>query len=273
MAGNLSPKRARCDIGIGSARIERKMNIGIYNGSAAMGGLEDWQREISANLAASSVSGYKKTEASFEGLLNGRINGSSNNPAAGTGVSQPSLLTRTSFLQGELKRTGKPTDFAISGRGFFEIELPNGSILYTRDGQFQLSPESTLVNRQGYPVRGESGSIRLVPGNGAITVDAKGQIFQGTTQITKLSVVDFADRGGLSRVRGGFQIAEDSPLIPEKIDEPEIFQGYTEGSNVSAVQEMVKLISVSRAYEMNQKVISSFDRRLEQAIRHLGNTR
>ena len=250
------------------------MNIGIYEGATSLNGLEKWQQAISSNIAASSVAGYKKTEVVFEGVPRGQLNATTGSGfAERLNGSMLKVRSQTRFSQGELKKTGVPTNLAISGEGYFELEMPDRSTLYTRDGQFRLDADSVLVSKQGYPVRGDSGRIQLLPGGGELVIDKRGQVFQGSTLTGKLAITEFANPAVLGRASGGFRVDEKISAGPRRIDEPTVLQGFLEGSNVSSIREMVDLILVSRAYEMNQKVISSIDRRLEQVVRQLGRAR
>ena len=249
------------------------MNIGLYQGAAALSGLEQWQQSISNNIAASSVAGYKKTDISFEGLAAGKIvNSLNNNSPVTLDAEIPEARGSINFQQGQVIQTGNPLDAAIEGEGFFELETEDGKIIYTRNGQFHLNNDNTLTNSLGYAVQGSGGSIQLILGRGEIGIDKTGKILQGGVPVGQLSIIRFEEPQKLQRVSGGFTAGEESAR-PEQMDEPRVLQGFIEGSNVSPIREMVNLVAVSRAYEARQKVIQQFDQQMGSAIRILGETR
>jgi flagellar basal body rod protein FlgG len=240
------------------------MNVGIYQGASAIDSLERWQAVISQNIASASVPGYKKTELSIQGLDYGTIQDRAN----GRGSSQPAVMPAdklsVSFANGEMKRTGNPTDVAIGGKGFFELQQDDGSSLYTRSGEFSINTKGQLTSSTGQIVQGSGGPITLQPNGESVSIDATGQVFQGTQLAGKLKIVEFADNSKLQKVSGGFMAG--SGESPTPVTNPNTLQGYLEGSNVSAIDEMVRLIEVSHAQEANQKVISSYDSRLGRVI-------
>ncbi len=249
------------------------MNIGLYQGAAALSGLEEWQQSISHNIAASSVAGYKKTDVSFESMAAGIIGGpaASTLPVALEGET-PQATGRVNFQQGQVAQTGNPMDLAIEGEGFFELESFDGKTVYSRNGQFHLNSDNVLTNALGHLVQGSGGSIQLVPGRGEVGIDKTGSIFQGGVSVGKLSITRFDSPENLERTSGGFTPGEKS-AGPEQMDEPHVLQGFIEGSNVSPIREMVNLVTVSRAYEAGQKIIQQFDQQMQSAVRILGDTR
>jgi flagellar basal-body rod protein FlgF len=175
--------------------------------------------------------------------------------------SQPAI----NLSQGQVIASDSPLDVAIDGAGFFQIQQPDGSHLYTRNGQFHINSDNQLVNQSNLPVLGDTGPIQLIPGGGEISIDISGRIFQGTTPVATLKVTEFQNPGNLELHAGGFMIKPGENAGPQDVENPRVLQGYYEASNVNPVTEMVKLIAVSRAYEANQKVIQNQDRMLERA--------
>src|SRR5262249_2164569 len=161
--------------------------------------------------------------------------------------------TKVNFTQGEMRRTGADLDFAIQGDGFFQVQRPNGEMGYTRDGQFQLKADRTLVSKSGFTVMGESGPIVFPQGAGAISINADGMIYQGEEPVAKLSLYGFKDLEKLHRIGDGLMAPAQKTDQPTSIEKPAILNGYLEQSNVSPMTEMVNLIAVSRAYEACQK--------------------
>lgn len=247
------------------------MDIGIYKSAASLAALEKWQAVISQNLAASSVPGFKKTDLSFSVEKNDKIKS-----APGGQFSQalrgemPQTSARINLTPGEMRQTGDEFDFAIQGSGFFQVQQADGSLGYTRDGEFHLSPQKTLVTKQNLPVMGEGGPITFKTGAGSVSINADGLITQGSENIGKLPVYDLPDGQNLKRAGNGLLAPADGAQ-PERIEKPQLVNGALENSNVSALNEMVNLIAVSRAYEASQKILQSHDENSDKAIQTLGN--
>jgi len=246
----------------------------MYQGAVVMNGLEQWQDTISQNIASASVPGYKKTEVSFEVIdpsMSTETEGVS--PSIESRAIAPNVVGRIDFRPGGLLRTEVPTDVAIEGEGFFELEAPDGQTIYSRNGQFHVDSDNTLVNNMGFQVIGESGAITFNPAGGPITITKSGAISQGGAVVGKLGVTGFENSENLLKVHGGFMQNPDQPAEIKDVENPKFNQGYIEASNVSAINEMVNLITVSRAYELNQRVIRGYDEHLARAIQVLGNSR
>lgn len=252
------------------------MNLSLYENASALRGLEQYQNVIANNIAASHVAGYKKVAVSFEAVDGGEIarstHGRLRNEMPG---SFPVMKNQVDYHEGELKETSNPLDLAINGDGFFALINANGERVFTRDGQFYTNHEGVIVNSMGHEFSDEGGnSITLVPGQPDPLIDQEGQVFQGEELVGKLGVFVFEDPiTELQKVGGGF-ISKDENIEPS-LAEPQSFkvlQGFLEGSNVSAIEEMIGLIEVSRAHEANQKMIQAFDENIGKAIGALGQT-
>jgi flagellar basal body rod protein FlgG len=248
------------------------MQVGMYTGAASMAAYEKWQEAISENISQSSLPGFKKTEVSFATVDGGTtsVGSDASNPDH-LHNSMPTATPSISFGQGELTHSENDLDFAIQGNGFFQVQQPNGQMAYTRDGQFHLSPQKTLVTSAGLTVQGDGGPITFKTGSGPIAINADGVITQADQPIGKLAAYDFADPTQLRRVGGGLLSPTDSAAAPKKIDHPSILNNYLESSNVVPMNEMVSLVSVSRAYEASQKVVQTADDNQDKAIQILGN--
>jgi flagellar basal body rod protein FlgG len=246
------------------------MNIGVYQGAASLAALERWQSIISENLAASSVPGFKKTEATFASVLGGQIRGAGDQAGATSQSVMPSAVSRINMQNGQLRTTGAEFDFAIEGPGFFQVQRPDGKIGYTRDGEFHVNAERTIVNKLGYPVLGDGGPVVLRPEGGRISINADGAIVQGDQVVGRIGLVDFADSSSLRRIGDGLFGSSDGTQ-PAPIERPKVVTGALETSNVVGLQEMVNLISVSRAYEASQRIIQTDDENAGKAIQSLGN--
>jgi len=247
------------------------MNIGIYKSASALVALERWQQTISQNIASASVPGFKKSDGVFESKMADieRYGSDARSAKESQGV-MPMATSQISLQPGEIKNTGSDTDFAIQGRGFFKVQMEKGQTGYTRDGEFHINAERTLVNKQGRAILGDGGPIVLRPEGGRLSISADGTLVQGDTTIGKLPVYDFKDADKLRRMGDGLLAADDPNVQPQMMEKAEVVGGMLEMSNVQPLQEMVNMITVSRAYEANQRVIMSHDEVLEKAIQSLG---
>lgn len=248
------------------------MTEGIYTSAASLSSLERWQQTISQNLASSNVAGFKKanfaiesdtklkTEYAPDGMSAARHSG---------GV--PTRTTSVNFTPGDLKATGKNTDLAIEGPGFFQVQNVDGKNLYTRDGEFHINQDNTLVTKQGLPVLGDGGPITIDPDQGELSIARDGSISQGDNLLGRMNLFDFDNLDELTRVEGGF-FEPPEGAIPQPMENVQMSQGAIESSNVMPMSELVNLIAASRAYEASQKSITSHDDLISKAINSLGAT-
>ena len=183
--------------------------------------------------------------------------------------------TYTDYSQGSVRETGGTYDLALSGSGFFTVSVTDkaGEVhtRYTRDGRFQLTKDGLLVDADGNPVQGENGNIVIDPSSKSVTISGTGQIMAYGEFIDKLQIVDFEDYDYLYKY--GDTMYEPVEGATFKDAAAEILQGYTEQSNVNVVREMVDMITITRAYEANQKVIRSYDAMLDKSVNQVGTLR
>jgi len=247
------------------------VNTGIYQGASAMNAAALWQQAISENIAASAVPGYKKQQVTFEGVRAGLLGAQSHQmEVSPQHYSQPTASLRTDFSQGIMRPTGSKTDLAIEGNGFFEVQLPDGKMAYTRDGEFRLSPQGQLVTKDGYPVASDSGTLQVDLKNpGTFTVSNTGEASQGNQNKGKIRLVEFTDPSLLAPMGGGYFTANDPKLQPKASAASSVRQGFVEASNGSVVEEMTNLMMAMRSFEANQKVIQIHDERVNKAINEL----
>ena len=249
--------------------------------SIAKTGLEAQQTQLDAithNLANTATNGYKRSRAVFEDLLyqNLRQAGAPSSQQTqlptglqlGTGV-RP-VATSRNFSQGGLNQTGNNLDLAVNGQGFFQVQMPDGSSAYTRDGSFQLDAQGQLVTASGYTV---NPSITLPANAQSITIGRDGVVsatVPGSTaaqQIGQLQLVNFMNPAGLDP-RGGNLFGETSASGSPQTGNPGanglgvVTQGSVESSNVNVVEELVAMIQAQRAYEINSKAIQTSDQML-----------
>ncbi len=196
-------------------------------------------RATSHNIANINTIGYKRLEGSFAAALEGEMGAEK----------EPSL----DFSQGAITQTGRSLDLAINGKGFFVIETPDGK-LYTRNGTFAINSNGQLVDTSGRTVAGASGQITIpsTVSPAGVNVSTDGQVTAGGQTVGQLELVAFDDTSVLRPVGlSCFQSAGADE--PAAATEARIQQGYLEGSNVSAVEELVRLITITRLYQGNVK--------------------
>lgn len=235
---------------------------------------------ISNNLANVSTHGFKRSRAVFEDLLyqtlrqpGAQSSGQTQLPSGlqlGTGV-RP-VATERIFTQGNLQQTSAPLDIAIQGNGFFQVQMPDGSAAYTRDGSFQVNSQGQLVTSSGFPVQP---AITIPENVLSITVSRDGVVgvqragTTGTTQVGNIQLVGFMNNAGLQSVGENLYIetaASGTPgtNTPGANGMGLLNQGYVETSNVNVVEELVGMIQTQRAYEINSKAIQSSDQMLQK---------
>lgn len=260
---------------------------------------------ISNNLANINTTGYKKQTAEFKSLLYQTMQDKSydNNGNAkpygiqvGLGVKNSAISTQ--YTQGTFVETDNNANFAINGKGFFMVQKQDGQVEYTRDGSFQWvigTQGLTLATTDGNPVLDTNGQPIVVDskyGSENIYTDEYGNLFNKSTDTTntdstdttntaskvtsedlgiQIGIAQFNNPGGLYKLSDSLLQQSDASgealleSTNSSLTKSKIKQGFVEGSNVQAVDEMVNLIVAQRAYEMNSKVISAADQMLQQA--------
>jgi flagellar basal body rod protein FlgG len=243
------------------------MEIGIYQNAASLSALDRWQDSVTQNIASSQLSGYRKRSVDFVAEASGQLQAGGDASQAGV---FPRAANSISFTQGEPQSTGRELDVAIQGQGFFEVQGADGKKAYTRDGEFHVEPDNTITTGAGLSVLSESGTpITLLPTGGTVVINPDGTVNQNGTPLGKLSIQKFADTSQLTPGPNGTFTALGGPP-PTPVEKPDLLQGYTEGSNVSPMHEMVDLITISRAYEANQKMITTIDQEQQKTFDALG---
>jgi flagellar basal-body rod protein FlgG len=249
------------------------MDISVYQAAAGMNASSRWQDTIADNLAASQIPGFKKQDLSFSAVQSGYALRSANAPAGQTQRFQmPSAGASINFEQGELRGTQVSTDFAIQGSGFFQVQLANGSTGYTRDGEFHVDNKGQLITKQGLPVQGVAGPIKLDPHNTAqLTMGTGGELSQGAAPGGTLKLVEFNDPSVLTPTGGGVFILTNPTVQPKATSTSTLSQGFLENGNTSSIREMGNLITAMRFFEANQKVAQTEDQRVGNLITQVAN--
>ena len=251
---------------------------GLYTAYTGMINEQNRMDILTNNLANASTVGFKKegaTSQAFDEVLALKIKDTTDasivRPLGDISMGVKIGESYTDYSQGSLRETGNTYDIAISGTGFFTVEFRNKagetSTKYTRDGGFTLNKEGYLVTKDGDYVLGTNGRIKVDPLQNAV-IDKMGRIYQDDRLVATLKITDFEDYNYLEHYGENYYQAVDGAR--EKNGEFQTLSGYLEMSNMSVVQEMVNMISVSRAYETNQKIVQAYDGTLEIAANQLG---
>jgi flagellar basal-body rod protein FlgG len=236
---------------------------------------------ISNNLSNVNTSGFKKSRVGFQDLMYQTIK------EAGTPNSQGSQIptgievghgvkpaaTQKMFTQGSLQNTGNDLDLAIEGQGFFRVQMPDGSVGYTRDGSFKLDSNGQVVTSDGYllqppiniPANAQDISINE---EGLVTYQEPGA--DAPQEAGRIQLANFSNPAGLESQGQNIYTptaaaGEEMIGVPAEEGYGRLAQGYIETSNVKVVEEMVDMISAQRAYEVNSKAIRASDEMLQQA--------
>jgi flagellar basal body rod protein FlgG len=228
---------------------------------------------VSQNITSAQNTGYRKRTVNFSTQLSGELQTDPHGRIGqdgGTPAVFPKINTGINFVSGETQATRREMDVAIQGEGFFEVQMQDGTKAYTRSGEFRMRSDRILVSTGGQEVMSAAGNpITLLSGGGELTINQDGSLFQGTTSLGKISVQKFSDTSKLKPLAGGYFVPQDG-VQPESVDKPELLQGYLEGSNVSSLREMVDMVLISRAYEANQKIISTVEQTMQKTLDALG---
>ena len=233
----------------------------------------------SHNIANVNTIGYKKQRAEFADLFYQVSEyagiSSSDTSVSPTGIevglgARPTAITKQ-FTQGNFKETGNNLDMAITGNGFFQLQLPDGTVGYTRNGAFKLDGQGQVVNSDGYKLIPEitvpENAVAVAIGSdGIVSVVQAGE--QEPTQIGQIELANFINPAGLHSLGDNNYIntvaSGDAILGTAGLEGlGQIKQGFVEMSNVQLVEEMTDLITGQRAYEANSKAITTSDEMLQ----------
>jgi flagellar basal-body rod protein FlgG len=249
------------------------MNSGIY--PAVSGSLAAMRKldVISNNLANINTPGYKRDKMSFEGVLAGAVSP----PAVPQSMTADPILQKENIYidhtSGPTSQSGNPLDIALDGDGFFAVTTPEGTA-YTRQGNFRTSADGTLVTMEGYPVQGverdKKGAAAPIKIKGnRVEVDSKGNVRVDDTPAGTISVVDFKKPYALIKSGTALFVPSDPQMKPQP-GKAQVQQGFSEGSNVDSISEMVQMIDTNRYFEACSKVIKGFDDIAAKSVNELG---
>jgi flagellar basal-body rod protein FlgG len=246
--------------------------------STAALGMSAQQRtvdNIANNLANVNTTGYKRSTIAFQDMFYETIatsrQGAAGNqmhaggPTLQVGHGSRAVATIRNFMQGSVEETGNPLDLALSGQGFFQIEMPDGSVAYSRDGNFTRDASGMMVNNSGLPL-GDRIEIPVeaiaisITQDGMVTAQLPGG--QGLMDLGQIELAKFVNPSGLMAMGDNLYGETESSGVP-MFGTPGsdgfavVRQGFLEQANVDIVNEMVKLIEAQRAYETNSKMVQT----------------
>ena len=255
------------------------MNQGLWIAKTGLDAQQTRMAVVSNNLANVNTTGFKQGRAVFEDLLYQNVRQSGGQTSQDTelpsgmnlGTGVRIVATEKLFTQGSVLQTDNALDVAINGRGFFQVEQPDGTLAYSRDGTFQLNDQGELVTASGYRIQPgitipDAAQSVTIGKDGTVSVRLPGQA--STTQVGSLQTVDFINPVGLQPIGENLYIETASSGTaqagtPGQNGLGSLNQGALEGSNVNVVSELVNMIETQRAYEMNSKAISTNDQMMQ----------
>ncbi|WP_336916577.1 flagellar hook basal-body protein [Acinetobacter modestus] len=229
---------------------------------------QKWLDTISSNISNMQTMGYKKENAQFANLV---ASNNSNNRISEQGIGVSLEQTYTDFKNGDVQTTNQPYDFAIQGQGFFEIEQADGSLAYTRIGQFHVNSDGQLALASGQTLTAD---VRIPPDVEKVVLTADGTLtgkIIGTgeeLELGKIELVRFENDSQLKKIGNGLYTATQRSGEPESGELRTdgmgiVLQGHLEMSNVDLVSEISNLIMAQRAYQLNARVLQAGDQIME----------
>jgi flagellar basal-body rod protein FlgG len=260
------------------------MNLALWSAKTGLDAQNTQMAIISNNLANANTTGFKSDRAAFQDLMyqNVRQVGaqSTQNTQYSTGLTLGTgvriVATEKNYAQGSVTQTNGSLDLGISGRGFLQITMPDGSIAYTRDGSLTMDSQGNVVTASGYPLQP---AITIPAGTQSLTVGNDGVVTavsasNKSTQIGQIQLADFINEEGMQPTGNNLLIESAASGAPQ-VGTPgtnglgTLQQGTLETSNVNTVTELVNMIECQRAYEMNSKAITTTDQMLEYLTTNL----
>lgn len=249
---------------------------GLYTAYTGMVNQQNRLDVISNNLANATTVGFKKeglTSQSFDAMMAYKVKDMSTTNSMPRYIGNVNLGVKVGELYrdyktGSFRETGGTFDLALANEGFFSISYTNKagqtSTMYTRDGNFSMTQDGFLVTKDGDYVLGEGGQIQLPTDSVNIAVGRDGTITADGVFIDRLALVDFEDYDHIEKFGENLYRALDTAVATEA--RGQVFQGYLEQSNVNVVSEMVEMITISRAFEANQKAMNAADDTMKKAV-------
>lgn len=233
----------------------------IYTAMSGASQILNRQAAVAHNLANVSTTGYRSEEHRLRAV---QVQTKNQPQALATRAFVVDASTHTNFESGTLQFTGRNMDVAVTGKGWIALSMPDGTEAYTRNGSFEADVNGVLQNRNGIPVMGDGGPITIPPDSktsvgkdGTVSVIPESGSQATVNAIGRIKLVNPPED---TLVRGADGLFRTSDGNPAPLDETvRVAGGYLENSNVSPVEQMVSMISLSRQFEMQMKMLSSAD--------------
>jgi flagellar basal-body rod protein FlgG len=261
------------------------MNLALWAAKTGLDAQNTQMAVIANNLANSNTTGFKADRAAFQDLMYQNVQQvgaqSTQNTQYSTGLSLGTgvkiAATEKNYAQGSVLQTGGTLDMSVTGIGFFQITMPDGTLAYTRDGSFSLDSQGNVVTASGYPL---SPAITIPISAQSVTVGTDGTVSVTTagaakaTAVGQIQLANFINVEGLQPTGNNLVIESGSSGAPQ-VGTPgtnglgTLQQGSLETSNVNTVTELVNMITCQRAYEMNSKAISTTNQMLQYLTTNL----
>ena len=255
------------------------MNLALWAAKTGLDAQNTQMSVIANNLANTNTTGFKSDRAAFQDLMYQNVQQvgaqSTQNTQYSTGLTLGTgvriAATEKNYSQGSVLQTAGYLDMSITGQGFFQITMPDGTLSYTRDGSFSLDSQGNLVTASGYPL---SPAITIPSSAQSVTVGTDGTVSVTTagsakpTSIGQVQLANFINVQGLQPT-GNNLLTESASSGAPQVGTPgtgglgTVQQGSLETSNVNTVTELVNMIQCQRAYEMNSKAINTTDQMLQ----------
>lgn len=236
---------------------------------------------LSNNLANVNTTGFKKSRIDFQDLMYQTVRQAGASSGADTqlptglqvGLGVREAAIQKMYTMGNLESTGNSLDVAIQGDGFFQVNMPDGTLSYTRDGSFKKDSQGRLTTSEGYLVEPqitipENATDITIATDGTVTVTVPGET--APQELGQLQIARFINPAGLESLGGNLLKQTDASgnpvvTVPGEEGSGTLIQKYLEMSNVQVVEEMVNMIVAQRAYEMNSKAVTTSDEMLQTA--------
>jgi flagellar basal-body rod protein FlgG len=261
------------------------MNLALWAAKTGLDAQNTQMAVIANNLANTNTTGFKADRPTFQDLMYQNVQQvgaqSTQNTQYSTGLTLGTgvriAATEKNYIQGSVLQTGANLDMSITGQGFFQITMPDGTLSYTRDGSFSLDSQGNVVTASGYPL---SPAITIPINAQSVTIGADGTVSVTTvgsakaTTVGQIQLANFINTEGLQPT-GNNLLIESASSGASQVGTPNtnglgsLTQGSLETSNVNTVTELVNMIQCQRAYEMNSKAISTTDQMLQYLTTNL----
>jgi flagellar basal-body rod protein FlgF len=227
----------------------------VETASAILSGSERRLETVSINISNASTAGYKR-QISFSDMLTPNT----------VGAAQQSSQRSADLAQGRMSSTGNKLDLAIGGAGFFQLRAGD-SLVYSRQGQFRLAADGTVVTPQGHALQ-QAGGGDLVLDNPAVEILEDGTILDGERPVGRIALFAAA-QGAAPTPLAGSLFAIDADVL-EDVARPQLRQGMVEASNVSMGEEMVSMMTAVRQAEVGSRLVQVYDDLIGKAIAQFG---